>query len=253
MENKNKKTRLSKKLIAVVAIVLMMGLIVGMGAMTYSKYVTSQDTGSQTATAAKWGFVVNADASKLFGTDYTTAGIVEKGNGVSVKASTDANANVVAPGTSGSMTVTVSGSAEVLAKVTLAGTVTSEINFAGYYPVKWSLQKDTADATTYDTLKELIAAFNSTEEIDAGNTFNHTYTISWEWVLEDKTDSYRNVKDTLIGYKAYGKPYDELPSNFAGVKYAEDKTLSQDSYDDIVSTMEFNLTVTVEQIQTKSN
>lgn len=247
MENKNKKTRFSKKLIAVVAIVLMMGLIVGMGAMTYSKYVTSQDTGSQTATAAKWGFVVTADASNLFGTDYITTGIVGKGNGVTVKASTDSN--VVAPGTSGSMTVTVSGSAEVLAKVTFAGTVTSEIEFDEYNPVKWSLKKDEEAAVSYDTLEGLITAFNSSNSIAAGDSFNHEYTISWEWALEDSTDSYRNVKDTLIGYKAAGKSYAELPDNYQNVEYKTSTKLDETTYNKIQSQMQFNLTVTVEQIQ----
>ena len=57
----------NKKLFMVVAIVLMLGLVAGMGAMTYSRYATKYDAPPQSATAAKWGFVVTANAENLFG------------------------------------------------------------------------------------------------------------------------------------------------------------------------------------------
>ena len=115
MKNKSRK---SKKLLVVVAVILMLGLVVGMGAMTYSRYVTSGST-AQTATAAKWGFVVTVSADDLFASDYTKAdgaSLATKatGTGVAVHASTTGT-NLVAPGTTGSMTITISGSAEVLA------------------------------------------------------------------------------------------------------------------------------------------
>ena len=53
MEKKNRKNR---KPLIVVAMLLMVALVVGLGAMTYSRYVSSFNSGTQQATAAKWGF-----------------------------------------------------------------------------------------------------------------------------------------------------------------------------------------------------
>ena len=58
---------ITKKHLTIVAVVLMVALVVGMGAMTYARYISSYDSGEQIATAAKWGFVVNADTTNLFG------------------------------------------------------------------------------------------------------------------------------------------------------------------------------------------
>ena len=50
----------NKKLFMVVAVVLMVALVAAMGTITYSRYVSSSDLGSQQATAAKWGLNVQA-------------------------------------------------------------------------------------------------------------------------------------------------------------------------------------------------
>lgn len=247
MENKNKKTRLSKKLIAFVAIVLMMGLIVGMGAMTYSKYVTSENTGSQTATAAKWGFVVTADASDLFGTDYTKGADASSAtvvtttgtNGVAV----NAESRVVAPGTSGSMTVTVSGSAEVLAQIKFEfSNGSKEIKFGDYSPVKWTLKEGDKALVTKGSFADLAV---KTSTIAAGSSLPEdgvVYTISWEWELNDSDES--NKKDTIIGYKSSGTAYNYLPV------YLKDVVASEENYNNITTEMQFGLKVTIEQIQT---
>ena len=78
-----KRKQNAKKVTVIAAVILMFSLVIGMGAFTYAKYVSTQETGNQNATAAKWGIVISADAS-MFGTDYT------KGDG--------ANATVVAGG-----------------------------------------------------------------------------------------------------------------------------------------------------------
>ena len=76
-----KRKQNAKKVTVIAAVILMFSLVIGMGAFTYAKYVSTQETGNQNATAAKWGIVISANAS-MFGTDYT------KGDG--------ANATVVA-------------------------------------------------------------------------------------------------------------------------------------------------------------
>ena len=63
----------NKKFLVIIATVLMACLVVGMGAMTYSRYISTTELPAQSATAAKWGYVITADASNLFGSDYKVA------------------------------------------------------------------------------------------------------------------------------------------------------------------------------------
>ena len=66
-----KMNETKKKSLVIIAMVLMVALVVGMGAMTYSRYVSTTDVPAQNATAAKWGFVVTANTSGLFGDAYS--------------------------------------------------------------------------------------------------------------------------------------------------------------------------------------
>ena len=67
---KNKTRNNKRKPLLVVALVLMVALVLGMGAMTYSRYISTaeMDDGKTTATVAKWGYVVtiNADNADVF-------------------------------------------------------------------------------------------------------------------------------------------------------------------------------------------
>lgn len=243
------KSRKSKKALIIVAIALMAALVVGMGAMTYSKYITT-GASSATATAAKWGFVVTANAQDLFGSDYTkngaTATKVASG-GVAVSASE--SGLTLAPGTSGSMNITVNGTAEVLAQLTFAISQTSLIGIdytegEDYYPIKWTLKKngvavDGASNASFADLASEVA--NQSSKIAIGGSLSDTYTIEWVWALDDNNDA----KDTLIGMQAH---YESLEDG-------DDKT----NYETILngvkgeatveSTLSFTLSVTVKQIQ----
>lgn len=229
----------SKKISVVIAIALMLCLIGGMGAMTYSKYVTSENTGPQNATAAKWGYVISIDSSNLFGTDYikgsttNTATVVEKGTGVAVKAT--GNTSVIAPGTSGSIQIRISGSAEVLAQLKITANLTSEISLDTYKPVKWTITGDGIDNSNniFTTGNE----YEFANTLNTGASNNLVYTISWEWGFEND-----NTKDTLIGYKANGTNYDALPAKLKN-------TVEKNNYDNINLTLELDLTATIEQIQ----
>lgn len=207
-----------KKSILAICIGLMIALVCGMGAMTYSKYVTTENKGTQQATAAKWGFVMTVNTDNLFGKNYTkgedTTATVVTENGVAVKTSGDTN--VVAPGTSGSMTIQVSGSAEVCAKLTIAMENTSDIYYDGYYPIKWMY-----NSNTYNNLADLSTALNEEAEIKAGESVTRDITISWTWDFSGDDE-----KDTFIGLNS-GKKVDKLST-----------------------TLKFDLSVTVEQIQT---
>lgn len=264
------KSRKNKKMLVAVAMVLMIALVAGMGAMTYSKYITSGKTGEQTATAAKWGFVVTVNAENLFASDYKKDGAnaVAKVDGSgNVVVNGTGTAKVVAPGTKGSMTINISGSAEVNAQLTIAlakDTTIKEIKYDDYYPIKWTLD-DGSTTKEYDTLTEAIGALTTTTQVlAAGSTYNKDYTLSWEWPLVTATaglnTTNRDVEDSLIGYKAAGIPWNDIvdPAQ-KGINgtYVGDYQLGTDAsvatnYNSdtaIVTTMSFSLVVSVEQTQ----
>lgn len=238
---KEKRKNNSKKFMAVIAIVIMLGLIIGMGAITYSKYVTSADAGSQTATAAKWGYVITADASKVFGKNYTKesgdlATIVTE-NGVAVKASGDNN--VVAPGTTGSMTFTISGSAEVKAKLKFAGDITNEISLGDYKPIKWTLK--VGDSVEASSFTDIVAFAKDLADSD-GTIDGEEFTISWKWEF-DGVDV--DIKDSIIGYKAQGKTYAEVEAIYGADALSGICTSEQ--YDSISTEITFSLSASIEQ------
>lgn len=253
----------SRRLMAIIAVVLMVCLILAMGAVTFAKYITSGTTGDQTATAAKWGFVVSVDASKLFGEEYKGTGLATttSDTGTVVVKASETGKNVLGPGTKGSMTFSINGSAEVLAQLKISigaisgKTAVEEIHVGDYYPVKWTLTKNEAnvEGAVSTTLATVIGKLNSTTTYTPGTSSNvdDSYTLSWEWALEqgeeDDAKATNNIKDTAIGYKADGKAYNDVKA-YLDTSVIADATV----YDNIETTMSFNLTISVEQIQTKT-
>lgn len=113
----------NRKTAVIVALLLALVALLCFGGYTFSKYVTS-GKGSGTASVAKWGYTANVDTTKLFGEEYKydaakTASIVNgTGANLTVKADT-AGRNLVAPGTTGSMTFKIGGKAEVRALLSM--------------------------------------------------------------------------------------------------------------------------------------
>ncbi len=278
------KKQKQKKILVVAAIALMIALVSGMGAMTYARYITSSQVPAEQATAAKWGFVVTADTSNLFSSDYTLNGTyatpVAVDAGVAVNAHADTDGNIVAPGTSGSMTVTVSGIAEVRARLSLkslytdgqkdyldisipAGTDPSNSSArAQYNPVKWTLSKKVGDEAAQDIVdeKDLATLLNAFEDestdIPAGSSISVVYTISWKWDFNAENDVL-SLQDTLIGYKSAGLPYAGATDDvkdlsdalaYDGEVYAAH--ISEADYNAITTQLKLGFTVTIEQIQT---
>ena len=237
-----------KKFLTLVATGLMACLVAAMGGMTYSKYITSTKTEPQQATAAKWGFVMTADTTKLFGDAYNgadgaSAGIVDYGTGISVKADTEGKF-VVAPGTKGSMTIAINGTAEVRAQLSIeAGTTLDEIYFANvdYHPITWTLSDGVdSDNDVSGTLEEVLTAFEGkSAEIEANTTCTAKYTLSWEWPLEQGDDE--NIYDTMIGYKTYGRTWNEISAYFPD--------MDVDDYNSIETGIAFDISVKIAQIQ----
>ncbi len=242
-----KKTRGNKKLLVVLAMLFLLIAILALGGYTFAKYITSQSTGTQQATVAKWGYVVTVDTTKLFGDKYeadenNVSTVTATGSTLSIAAKTAGN-KVVAPSGKGSMTITITGTAEVAARLTYAAdtsVTTSDIKLTraesgtvgddgyvapvDYRPVKWSIKKGTdaiqytdADSTKKDatqtTLENCLKALseqcgNVLEANDETYKSGVTYTLSWEWAFH--TDDASDKLDTILGYAAEGKTGDIL-------------------------------------------
>lgn len=246
----------NRKSVLLIALLLLLVAIIGFGGYTLSKYITSKSVDS-TAQVAKWGFTVDADNSKLFGDQYkwkdNANGSTTDGTGtLTVKADT-AGTNLVAPGTSGSMTFSVKGKAEVLAKVEMkvaagysdvALTLTKDGKNYIYNPVKWTLKKNNADVVTNGTLEAVVAALNGqykveenkdTATIAIGTEINDEYTLSWAWAFEGTAvptgveGLTSDALDTLLGQGT------ETEANGYALTY--------------VKTVKFELAISVTQLQ----
>ena len=217
-ENENKKDL--KKPLILAGMALLLTLIGVTGASTYAKYVTSQEVSSQQATVAKWGYVVTVNTDNLFGTNYakdgeTTNAVVNKDGKIIV--SSTANTNVIAPGATGSMSITINGSAEVLSKLSFSydSDAVKDISVMygegddaeTYSPIQWSLAKGDAKLVTNATLKDALAKLvDQSTYIDAGTSMSDTYILSYSWPFS--TSDENDKHDTALGLLAAGQTVD---------------------------------------------
>jgi len=194
----------SKKLVSITAIVFLLTLIaVALVSDTYAKYTTTVD-GSDTAIVAKWDVsdgdafeqIDLFDASKIYDTngvtDYTAAGV----NDTDVKDATTGADGIVAPGTWGKFSYTLSNNSDVNAVYSVSYTA----NEAGV-PLEWS-----NDGTTWQTD---IASLNSNTKTIAMGTTNETVTLYWRWVFAGN-----DTTDTTLGEAGTAKPTVDLAVTF---------------------------------------
>lgn len=246
----------NRKTAVIVMLLLALIALMCFGGYTFSKYVTS-GKGSGTANVAKWGYTASVDTTNLFGKEYklaTTNVSTVNGTGtINVKADTTNERNLVAPGTTGSMTFKVGGKAEVKARLYMGITpnhdVVLKIQKAGeaeivYNPVKWTLKKNgtVVPGAQSVTLIEIADKLNH-EPVSVGGTYEAgtevtetTYELSWEWAFEG-TETFTGITvnelDTILGQRA----------NNAAFTYAG-WTINE-----AVTNIEFVLDVKVEQVQ----
>lgn len=221
-----KKQRRNKRILIISAMLVLLIALLCFGGTTFAKYITSKDAKVEQVTVAKWGFVVTVNTNKMFSDKYNAGEIATiPGSGdptVDVKASK----KTVAPGTKGSMTIDVDGSAEVNAAVSFAELATpvtvsdvslhnqadGDVTTNDYMPIKWTIKrtgkvKDVAVDDFTDmankTLAECITELKKESyKLNAGDSVDLTYTLEWEWAFSggDTNDE----KDTLLGYAANG-------------------------------------------------
>lgn len=236
MKKQNRKNNKTPYLVVTLACAL---LVLGLGGNTLAKYITTDQTGSQSATVAKWGYVINISDKTLFASDYSGTNLAvetTEGDGISVSA----EANAVAPGTTGSISFSVKGQAEVLSKLTF--TVDgSDVYYDPtatdgdeYYPIKWTLTEvDNVNnddlSLTGVKLSEVVAALRSESRnsVEANTEIDSSYTLTWEWALSQGHDDY----DTYLGNTASGVADSDKGTGTAN------------------TTVSFSLSITAEQIQ----
>ena len=274
----NERSNNGKRIVLIMLAILLIAAI-AFGAYTYSKYVTSKE-GSTSATVAKWGFTVTMQSDDSEAGDNFGFSQYYEADGTAAKAEANiidgTNGKVVAPGTKGSFTFSVSGTAEVQAKITADLTVTSDValvmekdgesttNFT-YNPVRFTLLKEN-DSSTFDAVDggsnltlnalktKVEGLFTNDNTINPGEEAKGagTYKIEWAWAYESESFTAGSVNlnkdevnalDTLLG-KASSSNFtgltDEVTIN--GAKYVCDADNNANS-----TTLVFSLKISVEQ------
>lgn len=241
MKKQNRKNNKTPYLVVTLACAL---LVTGLGCATLAKYITEKDVDSASATVAKWGYVITANPENLFASSYDETGVANT-NGVSVKSSS----NVVAPGTTGSMTFSVIGQAEVASQTKFEVQESKDVCYAlnadggtavTYNPIVWTLSEVTAGEIKKGTLAEVVTAINDLgKTYDAGTEVNLTYTLSWSWAFSQSHDDY----DTYLGNIVANE--DRAPENKAA-ETPDGRTLDATNTS---TEVKIDLKISVEQIQ----
>ena len=227
-QHKSERNNNRKTAVIVMLLIALIALLC-FGGYTFSKYVTS-GKGSGTASVAKWGYTASVDTSKLFGEEYKydaakTASTVDgTGANLTVKADPANERNLVAPGTTGSMTFKVGGKAEVRALLSMGIDVhtykdvvlkikkTGDTDYTEYHPVKWTLKKGETTVAENVTLKKIAETIHD-EAINKMYVPNEkldstTYELSWAWVFENNGETVLDLSinqvDTILGQMAAG-------------------------------------------------
>lgn len=229
MTQQKSERKNNRKTTVIIALLLALIAILSFGGYTLSKFVTSGGSTGK-AQVAKWGYKMEIDGNNLFGKNYKYDGVASKvtknADGLTVKASGDYN--VIAPGTTGSMTFTIGGQAEVKALIAMGiepiKDVTLKLQKSDgeeivYNPVKWTLKKngDELPGMINTTLHGVAGAFHdmtsnpvSSVKKPGDELKTTTYELVWAWAFEG-TGTFEGVTadelDTILGRRAKDKSY----------------------------------------------
>lgn len=222
---KEKSSKNARKTIPLAIILALLIGVLTFGSVALAKYLTTESVDSQKAKIAKWGFEIAVDADNLFGIVYNNSTEVSLGEeSIVVKADSE-DTKLVAPGTSGSMTFSIGGTAEVFSKLTLSVSEnfrdvvlvegTDSPNSQSYYPVKWTLKKDDVSLLADVTLGEIVEKLQSFNQnvIQIGKEPDCAgkYTIEWKWEFNSNVEN--NRKDTILGQIADGATVENCNAN----------------------------------------
>lgn len=226
MTQQKSERKNNRKTTVIIALLLALIAILSFGGYTLSKFVTSGGSTGK-AQVAKWGYTMEIDGTNLFGKNYkfdrVASKVTKDTDGLTVKASGDYN--VIAPGTTGSMTFTIEGKAEVKALIAMGidpkKDVTLKLQNADgeeivYNPVKWTLKKNGVVVTgaKNTTLTEVALTFHSDPVVgvkEPGAVLAETtYELVWAWAFEG-TETFTGITvdelDTILGRRADDASY----------------------------------------------
>lgn len=224
LNKKQKRTATIASMAALLAVVL------GMGGQTFAKYIETNETGSKTAVVAKWGVVIQnsiESASKpIFEKENANGTVIGK------------TQEVVAPGTEGSVTVTISGTPEVASRISFNVTIddVSLKDKAGtkdtYYPIVWSVSEGAVKETfTGANAQTNLTNYLVAKEYAPNLSLDRTVTIGWSWAFEGD-----NAMDTICGNAA--------ANTVTANEFVEDGTTWE-----LDNTIGLSVVTTVEQIK----
>lgn len=174
-----KNDRKISKILMIVLILAVLSLMLIVG--TYAKYTTKLTSNNTTAIISKWAWTIGTEdinsgtttfSFNLFGSILDTVDSNAEDNVVS---------NKIAPGTKGSVEITIANKSDVDATYAITFEETNPLNAN----IKYSL-----DGTTYGDISSLNI---STTEI-AKTTGIASKTIYWKWEFDGN--------DTQVGFKA---------------------------------------------------
>lgn len=219
-----------RKPLIYVSVALLALVVLAMCGVTFAKYISKTGVETNGATISKWGVVLKADASSLFGGGQSS--VSSDGDGGQVTSSGTAEGGTIAPGGSGYMTFSVSGESDVPSRIYVEvdyndiriGTSSAPT----YVPLRWTLTKDGkavegAENITLSKMAEYLEGLD--ESIPAGKTpsMSGDYVLEWHWDKNTENDEF----DTVLGRVASG----------------EDKTT--------LANTEISLSVTIRAVQVK--
>ena len=241
----------TKKKLGIAAVSAALILAVGATAgSTLAKYITTAEGTATQATVAKWGYTITANTSNMFGQYYGSSGTVITSDSNSIVAGANAGTNVVAPGTNGSMSLTISGSAEVNAKLTIDMQEFSSIwltksdDSSTYSPITWTVGSTAVTAPATNTDSAWAAAFaTAIETALSGKITGSATTSGTEISVVIPANTQLTGLDLSFGWAwAFSNGHDAEDTILGGWSTAPNSAYTA------TTTLNFSISVSIEQV-----
>lgn len=205
---------MKRKTIAVICLLMAVFVTAYSVSGTYAKYVSNEGVTDE-ARVAKWNFYLDGDTGSstsnydinLFEDSYSLTNASD--NAYNYVVSSEPGVKVVAPGTSGSYGVSISGTAEVNYKVSSSVTVINNVKTTDYNPIRFSID----GGNTWLSDEALETALTNKLSSDTVYPANYKLDkvgsgIMWKWAFEKKEDG--NIVDengTVLTAGVNGTPF----------------------------------------------
>ena len=187
----NKKAMFTKIALFCTAFLLVISTT---AAITLAKYVKSASTPEEVGTVAKFGITMQWSDNSAFEKTYAADTVG------SVTTAVSGNVDKIAPGTTGSITLTLSGSSEVAFNLSLKlietysnnWKVSGESGAAAYNPITLTVSSTIDGANVSLTQNKGGTSTLNIKDFEPASTISGTITITWAWAFEgnDAADNY---------------------------------------------------------------